>query len=223
MKGIENTLFIYFCFIILMKIDFHVHTNFSDGLNSVRDVLKQAVKIGLNGMMISDHDTVESSRFARKIIKSIDKEFLVIPGVEISTPNGDILAIDVDEAFTGMPQEIIEKIHEVGGLAVAAHPFGGYWPRPFVVDFDDYDFDAIEVLNGGVGRIGNEKAIKFAKEKNLPGTAGSDAHIASNIGSCFTTIEDAQSVEDIKKAIKSGRVRIETRIPELRVLLKDNV
>ncbi len=202
-----------------MKIDFHVHTNFSDGLNSVKDVLKQAIKIGLDGIMISDHDTTESSLFARKIIKRMDKNFLVVPGTEITTPNGDILAIGVDEAFTGTPQEIIKKIHAVGGLAVAAHPFGGYWPRPFVADFDSYAFDAIEVLNGGVSKIGNQKAMKLAKERGLPGTAGSDAHIASSIGSCFTVIENAQDVEDIKKAIKKGAMKIKTRIPELKELI----
>nr|WP_300004522.1 PHP domain-containing protein [Tissierella sp.] len=65
-----------------MKFDLHVHTNYSDGNFTPSEVVDLAFKRGLNGIAISDHDTVLG------VSEAIDratnyKEFKVIPGIEL--------------------------------------------------------------------------------------------------------------------------------------------
>ena len=52
-----------------MRFDLHVHSNFSDGQDSVEAVLRAALRRGLFGLSITDHDTLRGSERARKIIR----------------------------------------------------------------------------------------------------------------------------------------------------------
>ncbi|SFL70832.1 hypothetical protein SAMN04487943_103212 [Gracilibacillus orientalis] len=65
-----------------MKADLHVHSYYSDGSNSVEELMKQAVKEGVTHMSIVDHDTV--ARWTE--IQALGKKYGVdvIPGIEIS-------------------------------------------------------------------------------------------------------------------------------------------
>ncbi len=65
-----------------MKIDFHVHTNSSDGLLSPFAVFSRAKSLGLDGLAITDHDTVAALEESSRIAKSLDMFF--IPGLELS-------------------------------------------------------------------------------------------------------------------------------------------
>lgn len=64
-------------------IDLHVHTIASDGDFTVREIVKKAKAIGLAGIAITDHDTVSGLTEIKKISK--EEDFLIIPGIEIST------------------------------------------------------------------------------------------------------------------------------------------
>ncbi len=206
---------------MLNRFDIHMHTNFSDGLNTVKEMIAKSMRIGLKGIMISDHDTVQSFIFAKKILQKLKEkynrpDFILIPGVEITTAEGDILAINVKKTFSGSVEEVIDKIHDAGGLASAAHPFGGYWPRAFADHFDDLKnkFDAIEVLNGGVSAEGNMLALKLAKKYNLPHTAGSDAHFVDNVGTAYT-LANASTIEEFVKELKAGKTHVGTTLKDL--------
>jgi len=74
-----------------MKIDTHCHTTYSDcGMGKPRDVLKVAMK-RLDGIAITDHNTVKGSLVCKKLARTMNKKFLVITGSEIRTIKGDIL------------------------------------------------------------------------------------------------------------------------------------
>ncbi|MFA5577200.1 MAG: PHP domain-containing protein [Tissierellaceae bacterium] len=67
-----------------MKFDLHVHTNHSDGLFSPEEVVDLAVEKNLNGIAITDHDTITAIEPA--IIHGKNYEgFTVIPGIEFSS------------------------------------------------------------------------------------------------------------------------------------------
>jgi predicted metal-dependent phosphoesterase TrpH len=70
----------------------------------------------------------------------------------------------------------------------------------------NYKVDAIEVLNGGSTQAANNQAKELAKSLGLPGTAGSDAHQQSELLSVCSKIEASLDVDDILKAIRSGKV-----------------
>lgn len=66
-----------------MKYDLHVHTYYSDGLNSPTKVVDQAIEKGLDGIAITDHDTVLGIEEAILYSKQFD-DFNIIPGIELS-------------------------------------------------------------------------------------------------------------------------------------------
>ncbi|QXM06084.1 PHP domain-containing protein [Crassaminicella indica] len=65
-------------------VDMHVHTSASDGIFSPAEIVGWAKKLGLKGVAITDHDTVDGIKEAVKASEKYD-DFLVIPGIEFST------------------------------------------------------------------------------------------------------------------------------------------
>ncbi len=187
----------------MKRYDLHVHTTHSDGISSVEEVLKKAEEVGLTGIAITDHDTVAGIEEAKKIAKKLDLEF--IPGVEITTQYGDLLALNVEEVVKGEIMEIIDKIHELGGIVAIAHPFVGNFPVMLKDIAHVLRIDAIEVYNAMTPFEANMQAFKLAKELKLPGIAGSDAHDSEFVGKAFTICDDNL---DIISAIKKGRVEV---------------
>lgn len=64
-------------------IDMHIHTTASDGLFTVPQIVEKAKVMGLNGIAITDHDTINGLREINKVSEAED--FLILPGIEIST------------------------------------------------------------------------------------------------------------------------------------------
>ncbi len=191
------------------KYDLHVHTNYSfDGEMSVEQAVECAKRIGLDGIAITDHDNVHGLKEAAQACKK--HGLLHIPGIEITTPGGDILALNIKDeiVFNGSYEKIIEKIHKRGGIAILAHPFAVPLPDAIHENFKLVEtLDAIEVFNGGTHLEGNMMAMEFAKKYNKPGIAGSDAHTPDNVGNAFTVSKE-NTVEGLIQAIKKGEVVI---------------
>lgn len=65
-----------------MKADLHVHSHYSDGSDSVEEVLNQARQQGVTHLSFVDHDTVDG--LGEKIEQGHEAGIEVIPGIEIS-------------------------------------------------------------------------------------------------------------------------------------------
>lgn len=187
----------------MKRYDLHVHTNFSDGISSIDEVIRKAKENGLNGIAITDHDTVKAISVAKKLAKKHDLEF--IPGIEITTQYGDLLALNIEEVVSGEVMEIVDKIHELGGIVAIAHPFIGQFPVMLKDVAKILRVDAIEVYNAMTPLEANIKAFQLAKELKLPGIAGSDAHDAEFVGNAFTICGDDI---DIINAIRKNKVKV---------------
>ncbi len=194
------------------RFDLHIHTIYSDGMIKPADVIKYAKVMGMDGVAITDHDTFDGSKKAAKAAKK--EGVILVPGVEITTRFGDILALGIKEAIYGLDadlsgiKKIIHKIHEKGGAAIIAHPFVGSWPNGSLADhIKKLDFDAIEIFNSMTSDIfgieTNVKAMELAKKMKMPGTGGSDAHSLEMIGTAFTI----SKTKDIVSAIKKGNIK----------------
>ncbi len=68
-----------------MLYDLHTHTSASDGLLSPGEVISQAKDIGLPGLAITDHDTVDGLEEARRFIEENNLALDFIPGIEMNT------------------------------------------------------------------------------------------------------------------------------------------
>ena len=187
--------------------DLHVHSCASaDGRSSVEALIEAAKARGLAAITVSDHD------LCTPLPESPD--VLLIPGVEITSANGHILGLflerPIDFSALGKypaPEKAIAAIHNCGGLAVLAHPFA-----PVKLSEDEISklpFDAVETANArAMLKPGaNEKARQLAAGLHLPGTGGSDAHCAKELGGCVTEFSCEPSLLALKEALKAGSCR----------------
>jgi len=189
-----------------MKYDLHIHTTYSahgafkfDSIIEPKDAIRVAVKKGLDGIAITDHDTVKGVKICRSYASN---KLEIISGCEIASIQGHILAYGIDE-WDGKKmdaQEAVDKIHELGGIAVAAHPFKTGMLKKGLQEFTKkLDLDGIEVLSYHLNKKENAMAKKFAERMKLGMTAGTDAHISSDIGE-VRTVSQGDLLEDIKNA-----------------------
>ncbi len=197
------------------KFDLHSHTTYSkhwfwgmDALNTPKEMVKAAIKKGMNGLAITDHQTVKGSMAAKKFAKRC-KDFTAVTGMEIRTLAGDVVALGIKEDVPDDMSliETIEKIHALGGIAVAAHPFAKFIVRK-CVGYEAKRLDAIEVFNAGSCKaFQNRKAVEYAKKFRMAKTAGSDAHCARDVGRAGI-ICNARTQDDVLDAIMKKRCKI---------------
>ena len=188
-----------------LKIDLHVHTVYSyDSLITPKELVQYTKRRQLDGVAITDHNRLDS---ALKIARETD--LLIVPGMEIESLNGHIVALGVREAVPkGLDaNETVDRIHGAGGIAVACHPvtfFKGSLGR-----YTNSKFDAVEVINSSAFPFNRsvKHAQLLASQLGLARVAGSDAHYGPEIGCAHTVIEAEMEVEKIVEAIRKGSCR----------------
>ena len=185
-----------------LKIDFHVHTCYSsDSSITLKQVVSFAKKRGLDGVAVTDHNTVKGA------FKLKTSEIIIVPGIEVSTLDGHLLGINVTTpipANLGI-EETIQRIHDAGGIAIAPHPTAFYKSPP---SRNVSCYDAIEVMNASSVPFSvlTHFSRMFAEGLGLPQTGGSDSHYAPEIGAAYTVVEADSDVDEIVDAIKRGAV-----------------
>jgi predicted metal-dependent phosphoesterase TrpH len=186
-----------------LKIDLHVHTIYSsDSSITPKQLVFYAKKRGLDGVAVTDHDKLDSSL---KICRETD--FLVLPGMEISSADGHIVALNVHENIPkGLrSEETVTRIHEAGGIAIACHPITLF--KGSLGKHVTSDFDAIEVINSSAFpfRYSRKRSEEIASRLGIARVAGTDAHFAPEIGYAFTLIDAEPDVGEMANAIKNGK------------------
>lgn len=200
----------------LSKYDLHVHTKYSgDSPCKVESAIEAGKKKGLSGIAISDHDTTKGVKEARKISKN--KNFLIVPGIEISSADGHILGLGIEKPIPSnlSASKTVELIRKTGGVAIATHPFC-LDPKPFSPL--KAEFDAIETLNPR-RYIGNHLAKGYADRFDIPPFAGSDAHFHDEIGLAGVEVKCKPKTNEVLKKIKLGEASIFGRTLPLRSYL----
>jgi predicted metal-dependent phosphoesterase TrpH len=186
--------------------DLHIHTVYSaDSLIQPKTLVDMlAAHSYIKAAAVTDHDSVRGCRAAVELASAYP-DILIIPGTEISTPQGDILVLGTYELppKPWTPPNVADYAKSIGGVSIIAHPFRTYGMGEYS---RKVKADAIEVLNGGSSKEANSQAKEFAKELGLPGTAGSDAHQTSELFSVCTQIEASMNVDSVLAAIKKGLV-----------------
>ena len=106
-------------------------------------------------------------------------------------------------------REVLARVHALGGVAVAAHPYDKTIDHPsgdFIFTLDG--LGAIEGLHGRKKGSHNDLAIEAADHLNLPCVGGSGAlGAASEVGSAATLFRDPVASEaDVVAQLKAGTV-----------------
>jgi predicted metal-dependent phosphoesterase TrpH len=195
-------------------IDLHCHSWYSgDGVSSPEDLIAAARKKGIHGFAMTDHNTCDACRYMldkgllREDGKPVD-DFLIIPGVEVTTAEGHLLCLGVILPYMkGAPAaEVCQAVHELGGLAIPPHPYDLFRAGIRESVLDTLPIDALEVFNAATTlKRYNKYAFEYAQRRQLPMTAGSDAHHAGAIGTAYTILNtDDFSVRGILDQVKRG-------------------
>ncbi|ELZ28847.1 PHP domain-containing protein [Halosimplex carlsbadense 2-9-1] len=196
-----------------ITLDAHVHTDASyDCATPPERVVEAALSAGLDAVAVTDHDVVDGAR--RAVAAAAGTDLLVVPGVEVSTGDGHLLALGVDWApEPGRPfAETVEAVRQAGGVAVVPHPFqiSRHGVRRAVLT--GCEVDGIETRNAvAVTGYQNRRARQFAAAEGHPAVGGSDAHRPTLIGRAFTSVTlpagvdwTTMTVADVLSGIRGG-------------------
>jgi 3',5'-nucleoside bisphosphate phosphatase len=69
----------------MIDYDLHIHSTYSDGVLTPRELFENAKQFGLKGLAITDHDTVDAIPDCKQLLLSDEFNLDFIPGIELST------------------------------------------------------------------------------------------------------------------------------------------
>jgi predicted metal-dependent phosphoesterase TrpH len=200
---------------ILGNADLHIHTRYGDGMATVPELMDHVEhRTSLDVIAVTEHDTLRAAEEARGLHVRGAYRFEVICGMEVTTLDGHLLALFVDEpvpSFRRM-EETLAAIHAQGGLAIVPHPLS--WltrsvgvrvlERIAAIGNDGVHFDGIEEYNSSpAGRVTSGKARRLNRSRfKLAALGCSDAHFLQSIGSAHTLFEGS-SAGDLRRAIEA--------------------
>jgi predicted metal-dependent phosphoesterase TrpH len=177
----------------------HLHTLYSDGTAGLQAILDHVEReTDLDLIAITDHERIDGALRARELLEAGDYHFQMVVGEEITTRRGHLLGLFLSERIPALRplEETIERIHDQGGVAIAAHPMAPLTPsigrRSLLRVHRDLDparhLDAIELLNpSAAGRVRRHHRRRLNEELlELAAVGNSDAHVLEGIGSGWT-------------------------------------
>jgi len=195
------------------KADIHIHSAADDGLATPAEILDYAEHhTDLDLIAITDHDTIAGALEAVELAARGNYRVQVLPGIEVSSRGGHILALGVTRPIRMLQslEDTIAAVHEQGGFVVIPHPLS--WltlsvgqralerilrdPRP------EIRVAGLETLNPSfAGRVAYERVRRLNRERwHLAETGGSDSHSLTLVGSAYTRFE-GHTAEDLCQSL----------------------
>ena len=192
-----------------VRVDCHSHTMWSgDSTTTVDELLHAVVASGIDVLSITDHSTTNG---AFELVDVLPCR--VIVGEELRTGPGELLGLFLTERipFGTPPEEFCQRVRDQGGLVSAPHPFD---PMRHALNPDVLRslaerglIDVIEVFNAKISlRHLNEAAAEFAREFDLPGVAGSDAHVPEALGAAYVEMPDFANAQEFLANLRRGSI-----------------
>ncbi|MGQ9694839.1 MAG: PHP domain-containing protein [Thermodesulfobacteriota bacterium] len=208
-----------------MKIfDLHIHTSFYSSCSAIdpEELIRKAAELNLDGLAITEHGLRwPDDKFNR--LRRIADPFglILLRGQEISTyssingPEGEFLVFGPKHSITAdiSARELVKKVHEEGGILIAAHPFKlsrlsknkyyGAGERVY-----ELELDALELYHPDHDEEALAKVRQAMTKLGLPGTGSSDAHQIHEVGLCVTIFKTPIfNEEDLIREIRAGHIQ----------------
>jgi predicted metal-dependent phosphoesterase TrpH len=197
------------------KADLHIHSSYSfDSTSSIEVVMEQAAyRNGLDVIAITDHDEIEGSLRAQDLAPLYGIE--VIPGIEISTSEGHLLALFIRKFVPpGLTlQETLHRVGEQDGLCIPAHPMAraihsltAATIRKAVSHTDlRRILVGLETINAGLLFQRLSPRVRWLSEElHLASVGNSDSHVAWTIGSGISDFP-GRTAQDLRRALLERR------------------
>lgn len=204
-----------------MKLDMHCHTK--EGSPDCKLELLENIELlkqkGFHGMLITDHDSYKAYRYYQKLPRK-PEDFVVLKGIEYDTIDAGHMLIVMPTGvklpvleLRGLPVILlIEIVHRFGGIIGPAHPCGEKFLsicntlRGKIAKNIYRKFDFIEGFNACEDADSNVRAMRIAREYELPCFGGSDSHKADCVGLGYTILQENVATEtELIDYILSGK------------------
>jgi predicted metal-dependent phosphoesterase TrpH len=188
-----------------LRVDLHLHSSFShDRRTSLEALIERSHNCGLDRIALTDHNTVEGALRLARIAPE-----LTIVGEEAKTREGEVIGLFITRRLPPFlrPEEVMDLVHEMGGLTYVPHPFDrnrSHFRAERIVELADR-IDIIEVHNPWCEPGANAAAERMAAELNKVKATGSDAHSAHELGRSWMEMDDYVDVADFLDKLKDAR------------------
>jgi len=181
----------------VLRIDLHCHSEAShDCSTPLESIPERCRQRGIHFQAITDHNQIWGAQQLKAVL---DRERndggsyypQIIIGEEISTQEGEIIGLFLQEKIEAglTPEESIHRIVEQGGLVLLPHgfdPLKRWRLTPRALERVAHLINIVEAFNARVSRSRwNRAAADWAIARNLPMSAGSDAHTLAEIGDAW--------------------------------------
>ena len=193
-----------------MLVDMHLHAlpHSTDSFIVLEQIVTIAREKGLDGICLTDHDSMGGKAFAEEYSKKMD--FPIFVGVEFYSLQGDITAWGIDSFPDHRvdAQEFIDHVNRSQGFCVSCHPF-----RNNKRGLEDNlgrvkGLHGIEVLNGSTPMDTNRIALRWCRELGLQPIGASDAHVTEQVGKYVTWLpERVDTLPDFVELLRSRPVK----------------
>jgi predicted metal-dependent phosphoesterase TrpH len=191
----------------LWTVELHTHTIYSkDCLTRLDRIQAICQARGIDKLAITDHNNVRAALELARMYP-----MLIIPGEEIMTTEGEILAWFITEEIPAglSPKQTIQRLRKQGAVIGVSHPFDRYrkgaWQPDQLMKIVE-DVDSIEVFNARcIHDEDNAKALAFAQEHGKLMTCGSDAHLPVEYGQAVMKVHPfANNADGLRKALQDA-------------------
>lgn len=200
-----------------MKVDFHVHTEYSPDSVITFDALVESCRVkGIDSVAIMDHDVIEGAfefaRLADERREGGEWAPRILIGEEVRTTGGEICGLFLKEWVPDhlAPVETMELIRAQGGLVYVPHPFDLLKLKRLkgaqLAELSDR-IDIIEAFNGKPRLpLANFLARRFLSRNDFPRGAGSDSHEPTHLGAAYVEVEEFEGAGDLLDKLRRGTV-----------------
>jgi predicted metal-dependent phosphoesterase TrpH len=204
------------------RADLQLHSDLGDGLASPEAILDAAERVGLDVIALTDHDDIRGAFVLRDIAARRSSPVEIVPGVEVTTRSGHLLALWVEDEipmFAALAATVA-LVHRAGGVAIVPHPLSyltfsvgegalrslAAAPDPLV------HVDGIETRNPSyAGRVRGARAAQLNETVlHVAETGSSDAHHANLVGTAWTDF-DGKDGSALRRAIAARTTRPDGR------------
>lgn len=198
-----------------MKIDLHCHTEASPDSSTPLELIpprcdERAVRV----QAITDHNAIWGAQKLKEMVEQqADTHLTVIVGEEISTQEGEIIGLFLDEPIAAglSAEETVQRIKAQNGLVLVPHgfdPMKRHRLHPKALVRIAADIDIVETFNARVSSpIYNQHAVAWSQEHGVLMSAGSDAHTLADIGSAWVEApwRSIRQPDDLLKALDGSK------------------
>jgi predicted metal-dependent phosphoesterase TrpH len=188
-----------------VRVDLHLHSNYShDGQSSLEELIERCAEVGLDRIALTDHNTMEGAQTLADLAPD-----LTIIGEEAKTREGEVIGLFITRRLPPYlrPEEVMDLVHEMGGLTYIPHPLDRHranFRLERIIDLADR-IDIIETYNAWCEPPENEAAGRLAAELGKVAATGSDAHAAQELGRSWMEIDDYTTPLDFLEKLRSAR------------------